>query len=149
MLHVTLYCLIWTTQWINQTYIFRVHSMFCTHQVQEEKMLTKQESTLQATLSKRCLLNCEHTKKEPMTLCAHAVLHTGLWSCPDPSNAFWQHDDLHGKHVPGLLILPAALKRREGFCCSRQLPVSLLKSEKFVPRFVETRRSAALGLWQE
>ena len=52
--------------------------MFCISQVQEEEMLTKQEDTLQATPSKLCLLKCEHIKTQPMTLCAHAVLHSGL-----------------------------------------------------------------------
>lgn len=51
---------------------------FRTSQGQEEEMLTKREDTLQATPSKTGLLNREHTKKEAMSLCGHAVLHTGL-----------------------------------------------------------------------
>lgn len=62
--------------------------MFCTCQIEEDEMLTNQEGTLQAAPSKMCVLNCEHIKKQPMTICAYAALHTGLCSCLDSSNAF-------------------------------------------------------------
>lgn len=75
--HTTMFDLNYTMNNLN-VHIQTPQRMFCTCQVQEEEMLTKQEDTLQATPSKMCLLNCEHIKKQLMTLCAHAVLHAGL-----------------------------------------------------------------------